>query len=203
VTVGSLVPRKGHDVLVEALARVRDLPWSACWAGSPDRDRAFAAEVRAALRQARLGDRIELAGEVDASALDRIYGGASVFVLPSRFEGYGMAFTEALARGLPVVATTGGASPHTVPSDAGILVPPGDVDALAEALRTVLLDVHRRASLARAARAHAGRLPDWEEACDRFADALRELGAAPAARETSGGADGAGPAAPVAPGGDA
>jgi glycosyltransferase involved in cell wall biosynthesis len=202
VTVGSLVPRKGHDILVEALTRIRDLPWSACWAGSPDRDRGFAGEVRTALRRARLGDRIELAGEVDAPALDRIYHGASLFVLPSRYEGYGMAFTEALARGLPVVATTGGAIPHTVPPDAGVLVPPGDVDALAEALRTLLLDEDRRASLARAARAHAGRLPDWAEACDGFAGTLRELGGKPAGAGTAGRSGRAGETARGASGGE-
>lgn len=201
VTVGSLVPRKGHDVLVEALARVRGLPWSACWAGSPDRDPDFAHQVGTSLRRAGLGDRVELAGEVDASVLDRIYHGASVFVLPSRYEGYGMAFTEALARGLPVVATTGGAIRHTVPSDAAILVPPGDVDALADALRTILLDGDRRASLARAARAHAERLPDWDQACERFAEALRELGEEASGAGTAEEPGRAGGSAPVAPGG--
>src|SRR5205814_2296438 len=99
-------------------------------------------------------------------------------VLPSYYEGYGMALTEALARGLPVVSTTGGAVPFTVPGAAGILLPPGDEAALADALGHLLAGpagTARRAKLASAAREHALKLPSWDRAAGTFAKAVLEL----------------------------
>ena len=89
-----------------------------------------------------------------------------------------MALTDALARGLPVVSTTGGAIPYTVPREASVLVPPGDYPALAEALRRLLAEgtgARRRTELACAARRHAQVLPDWTQATRAFADAVLEL----------------------------
>jgi glycosyltransferase involved in cell wall biosynthesis len=93
-------------------------------------------------------------------------------VLPSHHEGYGMALAEASARGLPIVSTTGGAIPDTVPPDAGILVPPGDVDALAEALRRLLTDPGARLRLREAGLAARTRLPGWPAQAAAFAHEL-------------------------------
>ena len=82
-----------------------------------------------------LEGRIDFPGELGAPELDKLYHSASIFVLATHYEGYGMALAEALARGLPVVSTHGGAVPDTVPLEAGVLVPPGDERALAAALR--------------------------------------------------------------------
>lgn len=174
--VGTITPRKGHDVLVAALARCADLEWTCVFAGSPDRDPTFAAGVRQAIAEADLADRIRFLGELDEDALDDAYRSASVFVLASHYEGYGMALTEALARGLPIVSTTGGAIPYTVPDDAGLLVPPGDSEELAAAIRS-LLDENsgRREELAAAARRRAAELPTWERAVRDFATAIEEL----------------------------
>ena len=76
-----------------------------------------------------MGERVEFVGECDEAALNALYDESSVFVLPSYFEGYGMVLTEALARGLPIVSTTAGAIPDTVPPEAGVLVAPGDEEA--------------------------------------------------------------------------
>lgn len=178
--VATVTPRKGHDVLVTALERVRDLDWRCVCAGSLDRDPMFAAGVRARVSEAGLENRIEFVGEHAATELERFYREASVFVLASHYEGYGMALAEALARGLPVVSTTGGAIPHTVPADAGLLVPTGDADAFAEALRAVLDDRSNgqgsvRSRLGAAARRHADELPDWDESADAFAAAVLTL----------------------------
>ena len=86
-----------------------------------------------------------------------------------------MAYAEAIAHGLPVVGTTGGAIPQTVPSSASRLVPPGDVDALATALRDVMESEAVRRTLAAGARAAAAALPSWVESGEKFARALDEL----------------------------
>lgn len=185
----TVTPRKGQDVLVEALAQLDDLGWSCVCAGSLTRAPAFARAVRRQVREAGLAARIEFPGECGAAEMEAQYAASSLFVLPSHFEGYGMVLTEALARGLPVVSTTGGAIPHTLPPEAGILVPPGDAAALAAALRPLLADgdgsaaaaAARRARLAAAARRHAAGLPDWAAAAEAFGGAVLALTAAPAA----------------------
>lgn len=174
--VASVTPRKGHDVLVAALARVRGLDWTCICVGSLDRDRGFADSVRRDVADAGLGDRIEFVGEREGDLLEQLYHRASAFVLASHYEGYGMALAEAIAHGLPVVSTTGGAIPFTVPAHAGILVEPGDAEAFADALRTLLTPgTTTRGDLAAAARRHAEELPSWKEAAEAFAVAILEL----------------------------
>ncbi len=175
ICVGTVSPRKGHDVLVRALDRIRDLPWECVCAGSVTRETAFAAEVLGEVEDRGLQNRILFVGELDEEGLESVYRGASLFVLPSFYEGYGMAFAEALARGIPVVGTTGGAIPDTVPSECGVLVSPGDVDELAGALRRLLEDSERRAGLSRAARLYATELPGWDTQARRFGDAVLQL----------------------------
>lgn len=175
VSVGTVTPRKGQDVLVRALSLIRDLRWRCVCAGALDRDPRFAQDVRLAVSDAGLQDRVTLAGELGRAELDSLYDSATLFVLPSHYEGYGMALTEALARSLPVVSTTGGAIPHTVPDEAGVLVAPGDEAALAGALRALLADGERRDALRAGAWVHGAALPDWEESVDAFAEAVRAL----------------------------
>lgn len=175
VCVGSVTPRKGHDVLVRALARLDDLEWRCDCAGSLTRAAEHVKRVRSEVERLGLMTRMRFLGELKADVLDEVYRTATLFVLPSYYEGYGMAFAEALARGLPVVGTTGGAIPHTVPDDAGILVEPGDDEALADALRELLEDEERRAGMARAARRHARELPEWGRQARAFQEAVEEL----------------------------
>lgn len=175
VCVGSVTPRKGHDVLVRALARLDDLPWRCDCAGSLTRAPEHVERVRSEVSRLGLVERMRFLGELTADVLDEVYRTATLFVLPSHYEGYGMAFAEALARGLPVVGTTGGAIPDTVPDDAGILVEPGDDEALAHALRELLEDERRREGMARAARRHARELPGWDRQARAFRDAVGEL----------------------------
>jgi glycosyltransferase involved in cell wall biosynthesis len=176
ICVGTLTQRKGHETLVAALDLVRDLDWTCVCAGSLDRDQEHTRAVRNQVAAAGLANRIRFLGEVDEDVLSRLYDASSMFVLPSRYEGYGMAFTEALARGLPVVSTTGGAIPFTVPAEAGILVRPGDAPAFAAALRSLLDGLStRRDRMAAAARSHAATLPSWEDSAAAFALALDEL----------------------------
>ena len=175
VCVGTVTPRKGHDVLVRALDRVKDLEWRCDCAGSLERAPDFVERVRREVEERALVERTRFLGELDARALDEVYRTATLFVLPSHYEGYGMAFAEALARGLPVVGTTGGAIPFTVPDDAGILVEPADDQALAQVLRELLTDEARREGMAAAARRHAGELPGWRRQALVFREAVEEL----------------------------
>jgi glycosyltransferase involved in cell wall biosynthesis len=160
LSIGIQHPRKGHDVLLRALARMTDLPWNAVVVGA-EWDAAHAADLRALRDGLGLAGRVRLAGLVSAQERDALYRSASVFALATRYEGYGLVFDEALSWGLPVVSCRTGAVPDTVPSDAGILVPPEDPLAFADALRSVLGDPRRRAALAAAASVAGARLPGW------------------------------------------
>ncbi|TGE02250.1 glycosyltransferase [Methylobacterium nonmethylotrophicum] len=173
LSVGTVTPRKGYDVLVQALASLADLDWSLTIAGSLDRAPDCAASLRGRIAALGLRDRITLAGAVTPEALDRLYAEADLAVSASVFEGYGMALTEALARGLPLVATTGGAAAETVPAGAGIAVPPGDAPALAAALRGLIADADLRAEAAAASWEAGRRLPDWPATAAAVAAALR------------------------------
>ncbi len=176
--VGTVSPRKGQDVLVRALAHLPVLPWSCVCAGSLTRAPEFADSLLELTRTRGLEDRIDFPGELGTAQLDALYHSASIFVLATHFEGYGMVLAEALARGLPVLSTTGGAVPDTVPPEAGMLVPPGDERALAVALEEVLSGPEgaaRRAELAEGSLRHSRSLPTWSDAALAFERALREL----------------------------
>lgn len=170
--VAALTPRKGQRDLIAALARLRDRDWRLTLVGSLERCPSTVHAIRRQITDLALDGRVELAGEVSAARLAALYRTADLFVLPTRFEGYGMALTEALAHGLPVVSCTAGAVPDTVPPDAGILVPPGDVDALTAALTAILDAPALRARLAAGAHRAAARLPTWDAAAARMAAAI-------------------------------
>ena len=177
--VATVTRRKGHDVLIEALDEVKALEWTCVCAGSLERDGAWVAHVQAMVAERGLKGRVDFVGEHDADSLERYYRSASVFVLASHYEGYGMALAEALARGLPIVSTTGGAIPFTVPSETGLLVPPGDAHRFADGLRSVLDDASRRTMSAAALR-YGRTLPDWDASVEAFGRAITELSGAPA-----------------------
>jgi glycosyltransferase involved in cell wall biosynthesis len=176
--VGAITPRKGHAVLIDALARVADRAWHLVCVGSLERSPAAVAALRERIDALGLSGRVTLAGEKGEDAIGAYYDQADVFVLASFHEGYGMVLAEALARGLPIVSTRAGAIPDTVPRDAGLLVPPGDVAALADALALLIDDSVQRARLVGGARAARERLPSWTAACDGFAAALARAAAA-------------------------
>lgn len=175
--VGTVTPRKGHDLLIDALARVRHAHWRLTCAGSLARAPEWADALRARIDATGLGDRVRLLGEVDAPTLARCYEQADAFVLPTRLEGYGMALAEALVRGLPVITTASGAAADTV-GDAALLVPGEDVGALARALQRITTQPALRAELSVAALRRARELPTWEQAAQRMHRALRGLAAA-------------------------
>lgn len=177
LTVATLNPGKGHDVLLQALARVPVTAWQLTCAGSTTRDPITAARVQALTRSLALQDRVRFTGELDGEALNCAYDAADVFVLATRQETYGMAVAEALARCLPVVSTTTGAIPALVGCEAGLVVAPGDIGALAHALTRVIGDETLRHQLKAGAARVRSRLPSWNDAARRFGAALKGLSA--------------------------
>ncbi len=173
LTVASLIPRKAHDVLIDALAPLQALSWSARFVGSETLDPQWAQSLRERVNRLQLADRIRFTGPLND--LQAEYRNADVFVLPSRFEGYGMVFAEALAAGLPIIAARAGAVPDVVPESAGLLVAADDARALSAAITRVLNDRELRLRLRQGARAAANSLPSWSDAAKLVAGKIREV----------------------------
>lgn len=176
LAVGSLIPRKGYDVLVDALTHIADRDWRLTIAGSPDHAPATATALGAQIDAAGLADRVLLAGAVGPGKLDELYEKADLFVMPSFFEGYGMVLTEALARGLPIICTLSGAGADRIPNEAALKVPPGNASALAKALARLIDAPAERSARADAAWAAAGSLPRWQDTARIVAEACLRSG---------------------------
>lgn len=167
LSVGSVTPTKGHDLLVAALATLTDLAWNCQLVGPLGRDPEHVSTLRATIARHGLTDRVQLTGPRTGAGLQATYAAADLVVLPSRVESYGMVVTEALARGIPVLATAVDGVPDTLGGGLdgrvpGILVPPGDVAALAAALRRWLDDAALRTELRAAALRRRAGLDGWE-----------------------------------------
>jgi glycosyltransferase involved in cell wall biosynthesis len=172
LSVGAIVPRKAFDVLISALAQVKALPWRLTIVGDDTRAPETSAQLRCLIQTSGLSDRVKLTGSVQPEELSARYADADAFVSASRYEGYGMALAEALAWGLPIIATTGGAVVQTVPPQTGLLVAPDSPEILAQAIQRLLVDDEKRNAMATAAREHADSLPSWNQSARRFAAAL-------------------------------
>ncbi len=176
--VGAVTPVKGQDLLVEALSALDTQSWRCTCIGSLGSDPAFVQDLRDLAERTGTADRLALPGPLRGADLEAAYREADVLVLASRAETYGMVVTEALAHGVPVIATRtsgvaealGTAADGTLP---GVLVPAGDVGALAAALRSWLDDAGLRDRLRAAARDRRRTLPTWRDAASRVQDALR------------------------------
>lgn len=173
--VATITPRKGHSVLIEALAGLRHLPWQLVCAGSTERSPQTTQALRQQIRAEALTDRVRLLGELDSPALEECFAAADLFVLATHYEGYGMAVAEALAHGLPVIATRTGAIADLVGSGAGRVVEPGDCNSLRVALSEVLTNSHVYADIVAGARAARDRLPRWPETCGQATQILEAV----------------------------
>ena len=179
--VGVLGRHKGQDLLVEALADLAERDWHCMLAGPLDRDPDYVEQLRARITCLGYGHRIRLSGVLTGAVLSHAYTTADLLVAPSRSETYGMAVTEALAHGLPVIAAAAGGLPEALGSTAdgtrpGQLVPPGDPAALAAALADWLGDERHRRRLRAAARQRRSTLRGWEQTTQEIANALTAHG---------------------------
>ena len=175
LSVGTITHRKGFDVLINALALLKSLSWHLTIVGDMTRDDECARKVVQLIHQHQLQSRITITGVLSEADLADRYAGSDVFVLASRFEGYGMAYTEAMAHGLPIIGTTAGAIADTVTHQAGMLVAPDDVVALTKALKTMLNEPKTRENYAKEAKKTASLLPSWQDSATLFAEVIRAI----------------------------
>ncbi|MGB0638302.1 MAG: glycosyltransferase family 4 protein [Myxococcota bacterium] len=169
LSVATVTERKGHRLLVEALAQLKDVAWTMDIVGALDRDVGCVQAVRDRIQQLGLEERIRLVGELDDAGMDGAYSSADLLVHTATFEAFGMGLTEALVRGIPVVSTPAGAL-DSMDSAAIQVLPAQDLDRLVGALRTVLADpmeLERRSDAAELLR-----FPDWSEQAERLIQML-------------------------------
>jgi glycosyltransferase involved in cell wall biosynthesis len=169
--VAQWIERKGILTLVEAWT-LRERKGAVLeLIGETDADPDYACLVRAAIEAAPRGS-IVVSGCLDDASLGASYASADLFVLPSRYEGYGIVYAEALARGLPIIACDTGPVPDLTGREAAELVQPDDREALSAALDLLLEDPTLRMRMSAAARRRASRLPRWEDTVVGFEQVL-------------------------------
>jgi glycosyltransferase involved in cell wall biosynthesis len=167
LAVGTLIPRKRHDLLIDALAPLADRPWTLVICGEgPDRP-ALEAQALAL----GVGDRVRFAGQVDRDAVARHFSAADIFVHPAALEAAGNVILEALASGVPVVCTdAGGPREYVVDGQTGFVVPADDRRALTAQIRLLLEQPALRAAVSLAARTTAERVYDYRRMVGDYAD---------------------------------
>lgn len=173
LAVGTVVPRKGHRTLLDGLASV-DAPWRLHVLGAepaPD----HAAALRAHATDLGLCDRVRFHGRVSDDDLEAHLRDAHLFALPSTYEGYGVAYLEAMRAGLPVLASSAGGASEFVNGENGVLVDPGDATTVGRTVARFADDRDALAAAGEAALATARAHPTWAETGDRVRAFLRSL----------------------------
>lgn len=173
LTVATLTRRKGHDALIDALAGIAHLSWQARFAGGDHYDPQWSEQLRDKVNTAGLTQRISFLGASDD--LEQEYQQADLFVLPSHYEGYGMVYAEAIAHGLPVVATQCGAVTQLVPANAGRIIPVGNHEALRATLSELLSNSDLRVQLQQGARQASAHLPRWQNSAHIIQQLVQEI----------------------------
>lgn len=174
ISIGTLVPRKGHDLLLRALGRLFDLDWQLTIVGSADRDPVHARSLAALAAELGIDRRVRFAGEVTDAALEALWRETDLFALATHWEGYGMAIAEALKCGVPVAVSAGGAAGNLVTPESGVVCPEGDQTNLSKALRRLIFGAGLRREMAEAAWRVGQTLPSWQTQAREFAQALSE-----------------------------
>ena len=175
VAVGAISQRKGYDVLIDALGALKNFRWQLIIAGATDRNQDIYRALCKRVGERNLGGHVTFAGSLSDAALAQLYHVTDIFVMASHYEGYGMALTEALARGLPIVTTLSGAAAVQAPDEAALKVPVNDPEALKIALARVMGDRDLRQRMGDAAWAAAQHLPCWSDTVATIAKTLHRV----------------------------
>ena len=173
ISIGTLIPRKGHDVLLRALARLFDLDWRLTIVGSESADPACAAALHVLVDDLGIADRVRFTGPLVGDALEEVWQSADLFALTTQYEGYGMVIAEALKRGLPIVVTQGGAAGDLLTPEGGLVCPAGDCEQVSKSLRRVIFGAELRREIAENAWKLGQSLPTWVDQAALFARALQ------------------------------
>lgn len=196
LSVGNLIPRKGFHLLIRALKRLKPLTCTLTIAGDTDTDRGYTRRIERMIERFGLAGAVTLTGAVPDDTLISLYRSSHIFVLPSRYEGYGIVLAEALYFGLPYIAFDSGAIGEVVGlrnnrpppahdnevrdgitrTQGGYLVLDNSIEALARGLRIIIDKSAGRAQLEREARALGRSLPSWEETGRCFYETLTYYG---------------------------
>ncbi len=161
--VGNLIPRKGLHVLLDALARLDRDRWRLTVIGSPDVDNAYAARTVRQIARANLARNVTLIGSISGSDLADQYANHQVLAVPSSYEGFGIAYLEAMGFGLPCIATTAGGAQEIIADGInGFLISPGDSTALAGCIQSLIVDRELLVQLSLTARLRFDNHPTWE-----------------------------------------
>ena len=160
---------KAQDVLIRALYRLTAWDWTLHLYGDMEREREYTASVRSLIQQLKMEHRIIMHGIVERLEISPVFLNADLFVMPSLFESYGMALSESLAHGLPVVSSSAGNIPYTVPAGMGLLTEPGNEEQLADAIRSLFEDPAKYSALCSAASQYYIHARTWEQAVAEFA----------------------------------
>ncbi len=175
ICIANYSPIKGHDVLIRSLHRLTEWNWTLHLYGDTDRDKDFSAGIISLISRLHLESRVLMHGIAGRDEISGIFLESDLFVMPSRFESYGMALTESLAHGVPVVATRAGNIPYTVPAGMGCLVEPGNEAQLADSIRSLLEDPVKYSTLCSAASQYHLQLRSWEQAVTEFERIIRKI----------------------------
>ena len=173
--VSSIIERKGHTFLLQALSQLEDLNWRLDCYGSTEFDTKLFIGLQDFVMAEDLSQKVAFHGAVSDEMIEAAYAKSDVFVLPSLYEGYGMVYAEAIVRGLPIIATTAGAIPDTVPKTCGILVEPENINMLTQALEQMISDEAFRNDYRKGAMTAAADFPTWQGSATRFAEILKDI----------------------------
>ena len=175
ISVGSLTPRKGHDRLIETLSLLKHLPWHLDIVGELTLDPYYAYSVFKQVSEFGLTNRITLHGALERSSLQTLYIQSDIFVLATLYEGYGMAFAEAMIRGIPIVTTGDGAVSSTVPKQAGIVVESNDLSEFLSAISTLITCPKLREKYRKGAIKAGQNLPSWKDTAEKISAVLDSI----------------------------
>jgi glycosyltransferase involved in cell wall biosynthesis len=170
-----VIERKGHKFLLHSLSRLKDLNWRLDCYGSTEFDTKLFDELQSFVKAENMSEKVAFHGAVSDEMIEAAYTTSDVFVLPSLFEGYGMVYAEAIVRGLPIIASTAGAIPDTVPQTCGILVEPENTNMLTQALEQMISNEHLRNNYRQGAMTAAEDFPTWQGSATQFRELLKDM----------------------------